>query len=92
MACCDQVGAQVGRIIEKGAEFNFSVTQNVGVWRASGLVLLEKVSKNAVPIFGSEISAVQRNVECPRYGFCISQIRLGSAVFGAVIFFPIFHE
>ena len=71
MARCDQVGAQVGRIVEKGAEFNFSVTQDVRVWRAAGLVLLEKVGKNTVPIFGSKISTVQRNVECLRYGFGI---------------------
>ena len=48
--------------------------------------------ENAVPVFRSEIGAMKCDAQLIRYRLCVGQILLGSAVFGTVILFPIFHE
>ena len=48
--------------------------------------------ENTVPVFRSEIGAMKGDPQLIRYGLCVGQILPGSAVFGTIILFPIFHE
>ena len=92
MACGNQVGAQLRGVVEKGAELDFPVAQNVGVGCTAGAVLRQKVVKNAIPIFCSEIGTMEADPQLIGYRLSVGQVLFGSAVFSAVILFPVFHE
>ena len=48
--------------------------------------------ENAVPVFRSEIGAVEADPQFIRHRLCVGKIFLGGAVLGAVVFLPVFHE
>ena len=86
------VGTQFGGILQKRFEFYLPVAQHIGIGRASSFILLEKVGKYIIPIFGRKICGMQLNTQCIADRLCVLQIFFRGAVFGAVIFFPILHE
>ena len=88
----DQLGAQPQRIIQKGLELDFLVTEYVGIGRPSRRVFGQKDLKHMVPVFGREIDGLQRNTQAVTDGLRVGQIFLGRAIFGAVILIPVFHE
>ena len=79
-------------MFQKGFEFDFTVTQDVGVGCSACPVLTEKLLKDIFPVFSGKIAGMKQET----HGFCDSpRIRgiLGCrALAKSIIFLPVLHE
>lgn len=88
----DFIGTQHLGILQEDLELDLPVTKDVRIRRTACFVLCQEVLEYVVPILGSEVSRVQLDAQFGAHGFRIGQILLRRAVFGAVVFIPVFHK
>ena len=68
-------------MIQEGLKFYFPVTHNIGIRRAPGTILVQKVLEHIVPVLAGEINRVQRNIETITYLLSVRQIFARRTVF-----------
>ena len=79
-------------MIQKGAEFDFAVAEDVRIGGPVGLVLRQKSGKDAIPILSGEVDGTQGDAEPRRDRHRIPQVRRRRAVADRVVLLPILHE
>ena len=57
------MSSQLVCVVEKDFEFNFAVTEDVGVGGATSAVFGQKMFKHVVPVLAGKISGVQRDIK-----------------------------
>ena len=77
-------------VIQKGAKFDFLITQDIWIGCTSLTVFIEKVGEYTFPVFVRKIDCTQWNAECAGYGRRIAIILARRTMF--VIIFPVLHE
>jgi len=85
----NEVAAKSLGIVQKNAELDFPITQDIWIWRASRPVLREKFCENLVPVFACKIDMVQGDIEVPADSPRILVVLGGRTV--AIIIFPVSH-
>jgi hypothetical protein len=55
MSCCDALGAERERVIEKGIELDLAVAQNIGVRRSAGSIVVQEIGKHPLAVFAGEV-------------------------------------
>jgi len=89
MAGRDEVPVKAPRVFPENAEFNFSVAQDIGIWRAPGAVFVEEVAEDTVPVLTCKIDVMQGYIELLTNLSRILQVFRGRAV--TVVILPIGH-
>ena len=56
----DPLGAECQCVVEKRLELDLAIAQYIGIGRAAGAILSQKVLEHAIPVLGSEVDCVQR--------------------------------
>ncbi|OIQ82064.1 hypothetical protein GALL_361650 [mine drainage metagenome] len=88
----DLVRAQAEGVIEKGAELDLGIAQDVGVGRAAGTVFLQEVGKYLVLVFLAEIDGLDLDADAVGDGNGIHQVLPCRAERFRVVVLPVLHE
>ena len=65
MAGSDIVGSQIHGLVQKFAEFDFTVAHDIGVRRSPSFIFIEEIGKYFIEVFLLEIDGIVGNVESP---------------------------
>ena len=85
-------GPQTHGVVQERLELDFGVAQNVRVGCAARLIFAQKLGKDALFIFRSEIDVFNVDANHVGHGRSIDKIDVGRAVLAVVVIFPVFHE
>ncbi len=96
----DFFGAQAHGMVQKCLELDLGIAQDVGVGRATGLVLAQEFGKYAVLVFRRKVYMLDLDADHVGDGGRIDEINIGCAITRvipvgpgcAVVVFPILHE
>jgi hypothetical protein len=88
----DTISTDAQCMLEKSAEFDLGIAQHVRIRRATGLVFLEKVSEDALLVFGSEIHHFDVDADHVGNADYIDQVLPRRAILVAVVVLPVLHE
>ncbi len=79
-------------MIEERAELDLAVAEDVGVRRASRLVLAQEVRENALAILGGEVHRFELDPDDVGDGCGVDQVGARRAVLVGVVVLPVLHE
>ena len=89
MAGRQQIATESSRVVPENTELDFAIAEDVWVWCTPGLVFVEEILEDAVPILPGEIDMVQRNFDV------FADLAGVLQVFGrrtiAIVVFPVGH-
>ena len=88
----DALGAQPHGVIEKAAELDLGIAQDVRVGRAPGLVLAQKIGEDALLVLLRKIDHLEVDADDVAHRRNVHQILARRAVLVVVIVLPVLHE
>ena len=62
------IGGKVLRVVEKRAELDLAVAEDVGIRRAAGLVFAQEMGEYALAVLGREVDGLELDAEHVGYG------------------------
>ena len=86
------ISTQFEREIQKRFKLDFTITEHVGIGRASSLILCQEISEHPVPVLACKIDAAQRYLKAIGHALRVGQILRSRAVADLIVFFPVLHE
>jgi len=79
-------------VIEKGAELDLAIAEDVRVGRAAGAVFLKEMGEHPVPVFPGEADEVERDLQPVADGHGVDHVLPGRAELVGVVALPVLHE
>ena len=92
MAGGDFFGAQAQGVVQEGLELDLGIAQDVGVGRATGLVLAQKLGKHPVLVVGRKVDMLDLDADHIGHRSGVDKVDVGRAKLAVVVVFPVLHE
>ena len=92
MAGSDIVGSQIHGLVQKFAEFDFTVAHDIGVRRSPSFIFIEEIGKYFIEVFLLEIDGIVGNVESLAHAAHVFSVSFSCAVAKLIGIIPVFHK
>ena len=92
MARRDPVGPHRHGVVEKSAELDFGVAEDVRIGGAPRTVFAKEVREDALLVFLGEVDGLDVDADHVRRGGCVDEVLTRGAVFRVVVILPVLHE